>query len=157
MPTGNVQTFTKRTAIVRGYLMPSQDITLYGLGAVRFTIPATEEIPQRGFTVAVYQSGKHHHEKLLDADTDAPLVNDVVASGRSDSPIVLKKDIGYLLMLYGDDTPATPAPVQPGYPTPGNNPFPVPSTYGSSQPGYPGQPTYPPGSVNPYATPTPFR
>jgi hypothetical protein len=157
VPTGNVQTFVKRTAIVRGYVMPSEDITLYGLGAVRFTIPTTEQLPGRGFTVAVYQSGKHHKDKLLDSDTDAAVSNDTIASGHADTPLVLKKDTGYLLMLYGDEGPPTPAPVQAGYPTPGNNPFPMPSTYGAPQSGYPGQPVSPGGPTNPYATPTPFH
>jgi hypothetical protein len=163
-PTGNVQTFVKRTPLVRGYVMPSKDVTLYGLAAIRFTIPSTEETPQRGFTVAVFQSGKKHREKLMDSDTAPTLANDVIASNRTDAPIVLKKDTGYLLMLYGDEAPSTPAPVQAGYPTPGNNPFPAPSGYATQQPGmpvqppYPGNPTYQPGGpTNPYATPTPFR
>jgi len=160
-PTGEVQTFVKRSAIVRGYLMPAQDITLYGLGAVRFKIPSTEQAPERGFTVAIFQSGKRHHDKLIDSDTEAKLADDNVASDRSDATIVLKKATGYLLMLYGDEAPPTPAPVQQGYPTPENNPFPVPSTYGTpipGSPGYPGQATYPPGAPgNPYATPTPFH
>ncbi len=164
-PTGEVQTFVKRTALVRGYLMPAQDVTLYGLGAVRFKIPSTEQLPGRGYTVAIFQSGKRHHDKLLDSDTDSKLANDVIASDRSDASIVLKKGTGYLLLLYGDEAPATPAPVQSGYPTPGNNPFPMPSAYGTPYPGQatypPGQPnpyaTYAPGQPNPYATPTPFR
>ncbi len=160
-PTGEVQTFVKRTAIVRGYLMPAQDLTLYGLGAVRFKIPSTEQTPGRGYTVAIFQSGKHHHDKLLDSDTDSKLSDDVVASGRSDVTIELKKSTGYLLLLYADEAAATPAPVQSGYPTPGNNPFPMPSTLPTpypGNPGYPGTPTYPPnGPVNPYASPTPFR
>jgi len=160
-PTGEVQTFVKRAAILRGYVMPGQDLTLYGLAAVRFKIPSTEQTPGRGFTVAIFQSGKHRHDKLIDSDTDSKLADDVVASSRSDVPIELKKNTGYLLLLYADEAAPTPAPVQSGYPTPGNNPFPMPSTYATpypGSPGYPGQPTYPPGGpVNPYASPTPFR
>jgi hypothetical protein len=144
--------------------MPAKDITLYGLGAVRFTIPSTEQTPQRGFTIAIFQSGKHHHDKLLASDTAPSLSNDTIASSRSDASIVLKKDTGYLLMLYGDEAPSTPAPVQPGYPTPGNNPFPAPSGFGTQQPGmpvqppYPGNPTYQPGYPGaPNASPTPYR
>jgi hypothetical protein len=160
-PTGEVQTFVKRAAILRGYLLPGQDLTLYGLGAVRFKIPTAEQLPDRGFTVAIFQSGKHHHDKLIDSDTDAKLSDDVVASSRSDVSIELKKNTGYLLLLYADEAAPTPAPVQPGYPTPGNNPFPMPSSNTTPYPGgpgYPGQPTYPPGGPNnPYASPTPFR
>lgn len=160
-PTGEVQTFVKRAALLRGYLMPGQDLTLYGLGAVRFKIPSAEQLPDRGYTVAIFQSAKHHHDKLIDSDTDSKLSDDVVASSRSDESIELKKNTGYLLLLYADETAPTPAPVQAGYPTPGNNPFPMPSTNATpypGAPGYPGQPTYPPGGpANPYASPTPFR
>ena len=150
VPTGEVQTFTHRTAIVRGYLQPETDLSLYGLGAIRFTIPSTELLPRRGFTIAVYENGKHRHERLIAYDTEPTVASAVIASGATD-PLVLKKGIGYLLLLYGDDTAPTPAPVAPGYPSPGNNPFPTP-TGSAYPPGVYGAPSpYPP-----YATATPF-
>jgi hypothetical protein len=58
IPTGEVQTFVKRAAIVRGFVEPeAADVPIYGLGAVRFTLPSTELLPKRGFTIALFESG----------------------------------------------------------------------------------------------------
>jgi hypothetical protein len=157
IPTGEVQTFVHRAPIVRGYVLVGSDLPLYGLGAVHFTLPLTEVTPKRGFTIALFESGKHRHERLMNYDTD-PIVQDgLVYSGQSD-PVVLKKGRGYLLMIYGDDEPAAAPVVPAGYPSPGNNPFPVPSGY--PQPGYtqvPNNPYATPTPYNPYATPTPYN
>lgn len=167
--------FYHRGAIVRGYLEPPSDVSLYGLGAVRFTIPSEEQTAGRGFTIALYQAGKKHHEKLLASDTSPTLASDVVASTLPNAPIALKKGEGYIVVLYGDEQPATPGPVTSGYPQPGVNPFvtPVPPGYPQGQPGAPypqgqpgapypqGQPGAPypqgqPGAPNPYVTQTPY-
>ncbi len=159
MPTGEVQTFVHRAPIVRGYVYVNGDLPLYGLGAVRFTLPATELTPKRGFTIALYESGKHRHDKLMNYDTE-PIVGDgVVYSGQTE-PVVLKKNRGYLLLIYGDDEGPAPAAagVPAGYPSPGNNPFPTPSG-AYPQPGYTQMPYNPyasPTPYNPYATPTPY-
>jgi len=168
-PTGNVQTFSKRRAIVRGYLFPSVDVPLYGLGAARFTIPAGEQTPNRGFTVAIFTAAKRHKEHAVAFDASASLANNVVSSSLV-TPLTLKKGTGYDIVLYGDDLPATPVPVQSGYATPGNNPFVTPTPPGyqpypgqTPMPGqatYPGQTPYPgqpyPGQPYPGYTPTPF-
>jgi hypothetical protein len=156
VPTGEVQTFVKRSAIVRGFVQPeAADVPIYGLGAIRFTVPSNELLPKRGFTIALFQSGKHNHDKLIAYDTDPAVSSGGVASALTD-PIVLKKGIGYLLLLYGDETAPTPAPVAPGYPSPGNNPFPTPTpTYNPANP--PGYPYGTPTPYNPYATPTPYN
>ncbi len=136
-PSGNVQTFAVRKAIVRGFIQPGSAISLYGLGAVRFTIPTAEQTAGRGFTVAVYTVGRRHHATLVTADPAPVLAKDVVASTHAD-PLVLKKGVGYLLMLYGDELPATPGPVPSGYASPGNNPFVTPyptGSYGGTAPG----------------------
>jgi len=158
VPTGDVQTFVHRTPIVRGFLQPATDISLYGLGAVRFTIPSEEQTAGRGFTVAIFENGKRHHEKLIAYDPQAQLNDDVVASPVTSPAIALKKNSGYLVVLYGDELPSTPGPVPPGYPQPGNNPFATPVPPGYPQPGQPGQPGYPPGypTPNPYGTPNPY-
>ncbi len=140
-PTGEVQTFAKRTAIVRGYLEPAGDVTLYGLGAVRFTIPQAEQTSGRGFTVAVFAAGKKHHEQLIAFDAAPTLLDNVIASALASEPLVLKKTTGYLIMLYGDELPPTPPPAG-SYPTPGTNPFPT-QTPEAGQPGSPQQPGYP--------------
>jgi hypothetical protein len=70
-PTGNVQTYSKRKAIVRGYISPAVDVALYGLGAARFTIPASEQTPNRGFTVAIFSASKKHKPQLIASDTSA--------------------------------------------------------------------------------------
>ncbi len=151
-PSGDVQTFTKRTAIVRGYLEPASDVTLYGLGAIRFTIPQAEQTAGRGFTVAVYVAGKKHHESLVTVDPEPTLVDGVVASTRASDPLVFKKATGYLIMLYGDELPPTPAPAG-NYPTPGTNPFPTQTPGAQGQPGYPQQPGY----AQPGVTATPLH
>jgi hypothetical protein len=158
-PTGDVQTFVKRTPLVRGYLQPVADITLYGLGALRFTIPQSEQTPGRGFTVALYVAVKKHHDELVAADTAPTLADDVVQSSQTSSPLVLKKATAYLVMLYGDQLPPTPAPAGV-YPTPGTNPFPTQTPSGQGgfpqqQPGYPQQPGYTPQPGYPQQTPTP--
>ena len=167
-PTGNVQVFTKRKALVRGYISPSVDIPLYGLAAARFTIPSDEQTPNRGFTIAVFSTAKKHKPSLIASDAGATIASGVVSSSL-DTPLTLKKGTGYDIILYGDELPATPPPVPPNYATPGNNPFVTPTPAGyQPQPGqgYPGQPqpgqTYPPpGYPTPtpypgYATPTPY-
>ena len=157
LPTGEVQTFVHRTPIVRGYVLVSTDVPLYGLGAVHFTLPLTEITPKRGFTIALYESGKHRKSRLMNSDTDPIVADGVVYSGQMD-PVVLKKGRGYLLMIYGDDEGPAPASVPLGYPSPGNNPFPAPSGY--PQPGYtqlPYNPYATPTPYNPYATPTPYN
>ena len=155
-PSGDVQTFFKRTAIVRGYIESPADITVAGASALHFTITKSEQLTGRGFTIAIYQTGKKHHERLLADDSNAVLSNNIVGASEND-PLVLKKDQGYLLMLYGDEVPATPGP----YPSAGNNPLPLPSGYTTAVPGQPGAPgQYPPGQQPPtvppgYATPIP--
>lgn len=151
-PSGNVQTFIKRTPLVRGYLSAGQDVALYGLGAVRFSIPPAETTAQRGFTVAIFEAGKKHRDKLVAYDAQATQSDGVVASSLANDPLTLKKNTGYLLMLYGDELPATPAPAVSGYPSPGNNPFvtPIPSGY----PGGPGGPPAGAASAPPYGTAT---
>ncbi len=157
-PTGDVQTYAVRKAIVRGYLNSATPINLYGLGAISFTIPSEEQKDGRGFTIAVFESGRHRHTSLIAFDADAKVAGGVVSVGDT-QPLILKKNTGYLVMLYGDELAATPAPVVSGYPTPGNNPFPAPS--GNFAPGYPqnqqpGQPVGPYGTPNPYGTVTPY-
>jgi len=152
-PSGDVQTFFKRTPIVRGYINAPADLTIAGASALHFTITKSEQLTGRGFTIAIYQTGKRHHERLLADDSNAVLSNNIVGA-TEDDPLVLKKDQGYLLMLYGDEVPATPGP----YPSAGNNPLPLPSGYTTALPGQPGQPQ--PGQQPPqvppgYATPIP--
>jgi hypothetical protein len=117
---------------VRGYLQPGTQISLYGLGAVRFMIPKAEQSAGRGYTIAVFTVGRHHHDALLTVDTSPELEKDIVASTRSSDPLVLKKGTGYLFMLYGDESLA-PVAVPSGYSAPGQNPFVTP--YASGVPG----------------------
>ena len=161
VPSGNVQTFAKRKPLVRGYVSPAVDLPLYGLAAARFTIPTAEQLPNRGYTVAIFTSVKKHKQQLVASDSSATLVGSVVASTLA-TPLTLKKGTGYDIVLYGDEGPSTPAPIASGYATPGTNPFvtPVPTGYpgqtGYPQNGfttpYPGQTYAPPG----YQTPTPY-
>jgi hypothetical protein len=153
-PSGDVVTFAKRSAIVRGYLEPASDVTLYGLGAIHFTIPQAEQTAGRGFTVAVFTAGKKHHEGLVALDAAPTLVDNVVASTQTTGTLVLTKATGYLIMLYGDELPPTPAPAG-AYPTPGTNPFPTQTPGAQGQFGQPQQqqPGYP--QQTPTATPFP--
>lgn len=168
-PTGNVQTFATRPAIVRGYILPATTISLYGLGAIRFTIPKAEETTGRGFTIAVFALGRHHRESLVASDTTLLLSGATVASMRTAPALVLKAGTGYHLVLYGDELAPAPGSVPSGYSAPGNNPFVTP--YPSAAPRSPGAPGAPAANgaagvgvgsvpqasvnVNPSATPTP--
>jgi hypothetical protein len=157
-PTGNVQTYTKRDPIVRGYISPAVDVVLYGLGAARFTIPTAEQLPGRGYTIAIFASAKHKKPQLIANDTSASIADDVVSSSLA-TPLTLKKGTGYDIVLYGDALPSTPPPVSPGYATPGSNPFVSPTPAGYPQmPGqpYPGAPNGMPTYAPPGTTPTPF-
>lgn len=149
--SGNVQTFNVRKAIVRGYLKPGAQISLYGLRAVRFTIPKSEQTAGRGYTVAIFTVGRHRHDALVTVDTSPVIEKDIVASLQSIDPIVLKKGTGYLFMLYGDESLA-PAAVPSGYPAPGQNPFVTP--YPSGAPALPGAPPQRGIGVPPAPTPT---
>ena len=155
--TGDAVTFVKRVALVRGFVQPARDIPLYGLGAVRFTIPATEQTAGRGYTVAAFGPGKKHHETLLASDASATLAGDSIASADATS-LVLKKGTGYAFVLYGDELPATPPPATAGYPGAGNNPFPTPTP--TSFPGIPSSPnpygTATSGTPNSYPSPNPY-
>ncbi len=132
-PSGNVQTYPVRKALVRGFIKPGVEIALYGLAAVRFTIPAEEDTAQRGYTVAVFAAGRHHHDALVASDPKASVATHVVASSALDG-LVLKKNVSYLLVLYADELAATPGAVPAGYPAPGNNPFVTPLPGGSAGP-----------------------
>jgi hypothetical protein len=156
-PTGNVQTFLHQTAIVRGYFLPETDLALNSLDAVRFTIPKEEQTPNRSFIVALYDLSKKHHPRLVAFSADTSLSSGVVTSSGETDPLKLSKGTAYAVVLYGDELPATPPPVQTSPIPPAQNPFatPMPNGYppgNAPPPGY--QPaTYPPG----YPTPTPYN
>jgi hypothetical protein len=161
-PTGNVQTFLKRVALVRGFLVSHTELTLAGVGAVRFTVPSDELTPNRGFTVAIFDQSKKHHDHLVAYDANATASGSTIsAPAGSANAIPLKKGVGYAFLLYGDElAPAAPAPGG-SYPPPGNNPFVTPVPGGAApNPNAPGNPANPyatPAPNNPYATPTPYN
>jgi hypothetical protein len=138
-PTGNVQNFAKRVALVRGSLMSRTDLKLYSLAAARFTIPTAEQTKGRGFTIALYESLKKRKSKLLVWDTNATLTGNVVGLPTENDPITLKRNVGYFFILYGDDVTPLPTP-QGSYPASANGVI-----------GSPG-----PGGATPFPTVTPF-
>ncbi|GAC1442235.1 MAG: hypothetical protein NVS2B8_07970 [Vulcanimicrobiaceae bacterium] len=144
MPSGNVQTFATRRAIVRGFIQPATPLEIYGLGAIRFTIPKAEQTTGRGFTVAVFSVGRHHHDDVVAFDAGAKLGTDTVSSALLE-PLTLKAGSGYYLVLYGDELAPTPGSVPSGYSQPGNNPFvtPYPGTAPSGAATSGGQPPQP--------------
>jgi len=150
-PTGNVQSYAKRHAIVRGYLMPHVNLTLYALGAVRFKIPSEEATSGRGYTVALFESGKHRRNRVLAWSPDATLGAGFISATAVGEAIVLKKNVGYFVVLYGDELMPTPGPVT-SYPPPapiGGSPRP-----GTSGVLGPQGSTPPPGTILSTATPT---
>lgn len=157
-PTGSVQSYPVRKALVRGSIKPAADLPLYGLGAVRFTIPSDEDTTGRGYTVAIFAAGKRHHESLVAGDPKATVASHVVASGALDA-LVLKKNTTYAIVLYADELPATPSPAGVGYPAPGSNPFATPQPGVTATGGTPsgvtsGTGAYPSAPLG--ASPTPF-
>jgi hypothetical protein len=156
-PTGSVQTYPVRTALVRGYLLPAVDVPIYGLGAIKFTVPKSEITASRGYTIAVFTYAKKHRGKLLEYDTSPTVGTDSIVSPFADDPIVFKKNIAYELVLYADPGLATPVPLPTGsYPNAGVNPVPYPSGY-TPQPGQSGGTPIPPGYPTPYATQSYFH
>jgi hypothetical protein len=109
-PTGNVQTYAKRRALVRGYLMPHVNLTLYSLAAVRFRIPVEEATSGRGYTIAMFESGKRRRNRVMAWSPDATLSGGSISAPNIGEPLALKKNVGYFVMLYGDELPPTPAP-----------------------------------------------
>ncbi len=139
-PTGNVQTYAEREAVVRGYVLPQTDVKLYSLAAARFKIPAAEHPEGRDFTIALFESRKHKKWKLIAYNPEATLDGDIVSADSAAGPITLKKKTGYAFILYGDDLAPTPGPAGT-YPPPGSNPFNTPN---------------PAGTMRPFGPPTPF-
>ncbi|MGB8203845.1 MAG: hypothetical protein WCE83_04145, partial [Candidatus Baltobacteraceae bacterium] len=140
-PTGNVQTFIKRVAIVRGFLFSRTELSLAGLSAVRFTVPSDELPPNRGFTVAIFDQSKKHHDRLVAWDANAASTGGTIGATASPSPIPLKKGVGYAFLLYGDPLVSAAPAATGSYPPPGNNPFASPPPGGAT--------------AGPYATATP--
>jgi hypothetical protein len=160
-PTGNVQTYLKRVALVRGYLQAHADLTLSGLGAVHFTIPTDEQAANRGFTVAIFDQSKKHHDRLVAWDANAALSGTRISATAQASPIPLKKGVGYAFLLYGDELAPAPAASGGTYPPPGNNPFATPGPGGTAANPYatsvPNNPYATATPYNPYATPSPYN
>jgi hypothetical protein len=119
-PTGNVQTYGKRIALARGWVDSAVDIKLYSLAAAQFTIPASEQTKNRGFTIALFESEKHRRSRVLAWDASATLAGNVVSVMNENDPITLRRNVGYFFVLYGDDMGPVPTP-QGSYPG-ANNP-----------------------------------
>ena len=146
-PTGDVQSYAERVPIMRTYLMSQTEIKLASLAAIHFKLPKEERPDGRGFTVAVFESHKHKKFGLIAWQAEATLDGDTVTADESADPITLRKKMGYVFVLYGDDLQPTPVP-RGQYPAPGNNPF------ATAQPtrgpfGYPSQ--------FPLTQPTPYQ
>jgi hypothetical protein len=148
-PTGDVQSFATRVAIMRGTMMSSIDLKICSLSCVRFKLPKDERPEGRDYTVAIFEQHKHRKFSLVAWDSDATLEGDTVTVEGATKEITLKKKQGYIFVLYGDDLEPTPVPK--GYPAQGNNPFVTPQPGG--RPGYPGQQQ--PGQPY-YGPPTPY-
>jgi hypothetical protein len=159
-----VQTFFHQAPIVRVFFESPIDLTLSSVGAAQFTIPKAEQTPKRGFVVAFFEAGKKNKDTLLAWSASTTLASDVVSATGADEPVALKKNVGYVVVLYGDALPPTPPPAG-SYPAPGYNPVPTPAPNGYTPPPYGAPPygappaTYPPGYQPTYApgypTPTP--
>ncbi|HMD02701.1 MAG TPA: hypothetical protein VKG44_07010 [Candidatus Baltobacteraceae bacterium] len=149
-PSGNVQTFPRRTALVRGSLLPGADVTLPSLGAVRFTIPKEEQISGRAFVVALFESAKHKTH-LIAFSGNTVLNGGVVTAAGTNSAIKLKKGGSYSLLLFADELPPTPPPTL----APGATYPPQPTASPAAQFGQPyPSPSFAPGQPTP--TPSPY-
>ncbi len=135
-PSGSpLPSIIARTELVRGNVSFATSLSIAGLAAVHVTIPAAEQVVQRGFTLAVYRASGKKHRTLVAFDSAAVLTKDVVR-GSVTTPIAFEKGADYAIELFGDPLPATPAPAG-SYPTPGNNPFAPPSGSATGVPGMP--------------------
>ena len=156
-PSGSpLPSIVARTELAHGTVSFATPLTIAGLAAIHVTIPVSEQVTPRGFTLAVYRAGGKKHQTLVAFDTAAALTKDVVR-GSTTAPITFEKGAEYAIELFGDPLPATPAPVG-NYPTPGNNPFAPPSGMATGVPGMPGANPNAPATAVPGAgtTPTPY-
>ncbi len=115
-------------------LEPSFDLPLYSLGAFAIGIPPGDDLPGRGFTVALYETRKYHKDRLIDDRLDATSAKGVVRADKAKDAIELSKGHEYTLILFGDQLPSTPSPYSPAqYPgAPGfGQPAQLPGTPGT--------------------------
>jgi hypothetical protein len=151
--TGAVRSFAQRVPVVRTYLLSATTLKLYSLAAVHFKLPKDERPEGRGFTIAVFEQHKHRKYGLVAWEPEATVEGDTVSVSDATEPLTLKKKMGYVFVLYGDDLEPTPVPHN--YAPPGQNPFVTPTPAG--RPGFPQQygPPTPYGGQQPYGAPTP--
>ncbi|MGH7755771.1 MAG: hypothetical protein ACREM8_05730 [Vulcanimicrobiaceae bacterium] len=118
-------------------LTPHADLTLYGLGALRFDAPKNELTTGRKFTIAVLQPGRRHHVDTIAVDTGLTAEGTTIAS-QAVKPLTLHGGETYLVVLYGDPVVPTPAPSAPasGAPNAANS-GPVPALAPTSSPTVP--------------------
>jgi hypothetical protein len=157
-PTGEVQSYAQRVAIVRGYLFSaSTDVKLASLSAVHFKLPKDERPDGRGYTIVAFEEHKHRKYTVIGWDPEATLEGDTVSVDGATTPLTLKKKVGYFFMLYGDDLEPTPVP-RGAYPAQGNNPFATaqPSIRPGYSPPYYGPPTPYYGPPTPYGGQPPY-
>ncbi len=144
-PTGEVQSFAQRVPIVRGYMMSQTEIKLSSLAAIRFILPKDERPDGRGFSIALFEQHKHRKYGLVGWEPEATIDDGDVSAADATTPVTLKKKMGYVIVLYGDDLEPTPVP-RGQYAPPGNNPFVTPQPSGMPGRPYFGPPTpVPPG------------
>jgi hypothetical protein len=109
-----------RHAVLRAEIQSQGPMTIPSLDSLLFTLPATELVTGRGFSVLVLEQGKHKRETVLLSDTNATLdtTNNVIHTSAGLGPIVLQANHRYAAVLYADDLIVTPPPIPSGAPRP---------------------------------------
>ncbi|MEO6991855.1 MAG: hypothetical protein ABI346_02840 [Candidatus Baltobacteraceae bacterium] len=155
----------RRVPLAIALMQPSVDLSLYSLDAIHFSVPESERTDKRGFTIALYETRKHHKDREITSRVDVTAADDgdIAVRGAKDA-IQLKKGHAYTAILFADPPAQTPAPVAPAPAYPPSSPTPYgyqqqqyPGQMPYGQPGQPGQPVYPGQPGYPQVTPTPYR
>ncbi|GAC1652716.1 MAG: hypothetical protein NVS9B12_02300 [Vulcanimicrobiaceae bacterium] len=109
----NPKNATPTVALLRLTLALSDDFTLDGRDSISFTLPKDELATNRAFAIQLFQEivhKKRHDYKPLFTLAKSSLTKDELTFDFTPPKLQLPKGNHFLIVLYGDQLPATPAP-----------------------------------------------
>jgi len=119
-------------ALMQVTLTPSADFKLTGPALAQFTLPK-EQLDGRGFALQLFERTTHrkkHSDRAIWEFAKSDRQGNTLTFSFTPPKIDVPKGSTYLLVLYGDDHPATPAPSA----SPSASPTALPSASPSSTP-----------------------
>jgi len=106
-----------RPPLLRAEVLPDRDLRIPGLAAFAFTLPASEAVAGRSYTIGLFALAKHKAGAALAADAYATAGADGTLRAAGGKPIVLRGAGDYLAVVYASPLAPTPAPVLPSGPS----------------------------------------